>query len=227
MVFSKINSDIEYSESRKIDPEDKGHQSTLYEVKLFDKDIVVCLGKPKYTYASRNLVFYPIYVVSLDNKIEGQIGLFEIIQDKALKIFDEDGDIQISKLGSPLFYDFGERTIRLTKSDVLKYLMQWEKTGKTGDKPVEPVVVGTVDKQDDSDDVMKVKVPETVGSHQVEKVKKILEKGVFVIDESAKQPTTLLEETETEANALKKSYKESSKQPWIQKFMKNNNYKIL
>ena len=229
MVFSKINSDIEYSESRKIDPEDKGHQSTLYEVKLFDKDIVVCLGKPKYTYASRNLVFYPIYVVSLDNKIEGQIGLFEIIQDKALKIFDEDGDIQISKLGSPLFYDFGERTIRQSNSDVMKYLMQWEK-GKSN-KPVEPVIVGTViehvDKPDDSDDVMKVKVPETVGSHQVEKVKKILEKGIFTIDESAKQPTTLLEETETEANALKKSYKESSKQPWIQKFMKNNNYKIV
>ena len=56
MVFSKINEDIEYKETKKIDDEDRGHQSSLYEVKLFDKDIVVCLGKPKYTFTSRNIV---------------------------------------------------------------------------------------------------------------------------------------------------------------------------
>ena len=233
MVFSKINSDIEYKENRKIDDEDKGHQSALYEVKMFEKDIVICLGKPKYTYASRNLVFYPIYVVSNDNKIEGQIGLFEIIQDKALKIFDEDGDINVAKLGNPLFYDFTEKLIRQSKSDVMKYLMLWDKTKKpeTGETPDKTTmgkpIVGDLEKGvDDSDEVMKVNVPEDMGSKQQEKVKKILEKGVFIIDENEKQPNMLLEETDTEANALKKSYKESSKLPWIQKFMKNNNYKI-
>lgn len=234
MVFSKINNDIEYKENRKIDDEDKGHQSALYEVKLFDKDIVICLGKPKYTYASRNLVFYPIYVVSNDNKIEGQVGLFEIVQDKALKIFDEDGDILISKLGNPLFYDFTEKLIRHSKSDVMKYLMLWDKTKKhglvgetTGLVGETTGLVGDLEKDtDDSDEVMILNVPEAIGSKQQEKVKKILEKGVFIIDENEKQPNLLLEETETEANALKKAYKDSSKLPWIQKFMKNNNYKI-
>ena len=39
MVFSKINGEIEYIESRKIDAEDKGHQSSAYDAKLFEKGI--------------------------------------------------------------------------------------------------------------------------------------------------------------------------------------------
>jgi len=228
MVFSKINDNIEYKEKRKIDNEDKGHQSALYEVKMFEKDVVICLGKPKYTFANRNIVFYPIYLVSNDNTIDGQIGLFEIIQEKTLKIFDEDGDINIKKLGNPLFYDFTEKIVRKSKSDVMKYLMLWDKTKKSVSDEIPTLPeLGNVEKSiDDSDDVMQVKVPEDVGSIQQEKVKKILEKGIFTIDENEKQPKMLLEETETEANAIKKSYKESSKLPWIQKFMKNNNYKI-
>lgn len=229
MVFSKINEDIEYKENKKIDDEDRGHQSSLYEVKLFDKDIVVCLGKPKYTFSSRNLLFYPIYIVSTDNKIEGQIGVFELLQDKALKIFDEDGDINITKLGNPLFYEFTEQLIRVSKSSVTKYLMEWEKKGQEGDKGKDQ---GNdqdnqgKDQGQDDDDIMKVKVPETGDSIQNEKTKKILEKGIFIIDENETQPIVLQEETESEANELKKAYKESSKNPWIQKFMKNGNYNI-
>ena len=236
MVFSKINEDIEFNENKKIDDEDRGHQSSLYEVKLFDKDIVVCLGKPKYTFSSRNLLFYPIYIVSTDNKIEGQIGVFELLQDKALKIFDEDGDINITKLGNPLFYEFTEQLIRVSKSSVTKYLMEWEKKGQQGDKGKDQDQDGDKGpsgdqgkdqgKDQDDDDIMKVKVPETGDSVQNEKTKKILEKGIFIIDENEIQPIVLQEETETEANELKKAYKESSKNPWIQKFMKNGNYKI-
>lgn len=227
MVFSKINEDIEYKETKKIDDEDRGHQSSLYEVKLFDKDIVVCLGKPKYTFTSRNIVFYPIYIVSTDNKIEGQIGLFEINTDKALKIFDEEGDINITKLGSPLFYNFTEQLIRISKSSVTKYLMEWEKKGKNQGKDQSDKDLESELEEDLEDDIMKVKVPETGDSIQNEKTKKILEKGIFIIDENVNQPNMLQEETEKEANELKKAYKESSKNPWIQKFMKNSNYKIL
>ena len=235
MVFSKINGEIEYKEYRKIEDEDKGHQSSLYEVKLFDKDIVICLGKPKYTFASRNIVFYPLYLVSNSNKIEGQLGLFEIVQDKVLKILDEDGDIDITKLGTPLFYEFAEQFIRKTKSNVSVYLMQWDKHSLdkhsldkhslnnpvTGNEPGKNEL-----EKDESDDIMTVKVPVELESKQLEKTHKILENGVFIIDENEKQPETLIEETESEANQHKKLYKESSKNPWIQKFMKNSNYKI-
>jgi predicted NAD-dependent protein-ADP-ribosyltransferase YbiA (DUF1768 family) len=232
MVFSKINGDVEYKETRKIDSEDKGHQSSLYEVRLFDKDIVICLGKPKYTFASRNIVFYPIYIVSLNDKIEGQIGVFELNQDKSLKIFDEEGDIDIIKLNAPLFYEFAERIVRRTKSDVSNYLLQWNKNQKNGQSDQENKL-GQSDQENkleqgqDEDDILKVKVPETENSEQVEKTKKILEKGIFIIDENETQPIVLSDETAKEADEIKKSYKESNKNPWIQKFMKNNNYKII
>ena len=237
MVFSKINGEIEYIESRKIDAEDKGHQSSVYDAKLFEKDIVICLGKPKYTFMSYNVIFYPIYIVSIENHIEGQIGVFEIKSDKSLKIFDSEGDIDIAKLGPILYYDFGKNMISQSKSNVMKYLMQHTKTELNQGTAQEPIQ-GTMQEpmqepmqqpaqNDDSDDILAIKVPAETSSKQVEKVNKILEKGIFIIDTNELQPKVLLEETEAEANELKKAYKESSKNPWIQKFMKNNQYKIL
>ena len=112
MVVSKINADVQYEEkSRYIDPEDKGHESSLYEVELFGKPVVIAIGKPKYTFTRFKVVFYPIYIVSNNNAIEGQIGLFEIEQDKILGLFDEEGDVDITKFYGPLLYEFAERLI--------------------------------------------------------------------------------------------------------------------
>ena len=63
MVFSQIQSKVQYAESKKIDPEDIGHESTLYTMDIYDIPVAFILGKPKYTFSSKNIVFYPIYII--------------------------------------------------------------------------------------------------------------------------------------------------------------------
>ena len=231
MVFSKLNEEVEYIETLKIDPEDKGHQSTIYDIELFDKPIVITIGKPKYTFSRLNITFYPIYIVSINNTIEGQIGVFEIEQTKSLKIFDEDGDIDVEKLGAPILYESAEKMIRRSKSDVLDYLAQWNKDPNTplpsdGDSSLGDPIGDLFEKSDESDEVMELNIPEEKGSKQLDKTNKILEKGYFMVDEALKPPELLPEESESDANNIKKEYIESTTHSWIQKFMKNPNYKI-
>ena len=235
MVFSKLNGNIEYTENRKIDDEDRGHQSSLYEVKLFGKNLVIALGKPKYIFASRNIVFFPIYIVSTDDKIEGQMGIFEIHQEKMTKVLDEEGDIDIMKLGMPLFYSFAERMVRYSKSNVTEYLLQWNKKQlpkkdidmDESDKGMNDLGASNEESSDDEDIlVLKPSGDSKDASVQMGIAKKVLEKGIFIIDPETAQPPTLPQETDTEANDIKKAYKESSKHSWLQKFMKNDKYQI-
>ena len=63
-------------------------------------------------------------------------------------------------------------------------------------------------------------------SKEVEKAAGLLKKGPFIIDNSIVKPKLLTEETIAEANEIKKTFKKSSRNNWIQNFMKNNNYGI-
>jgi hypothetical protein len=227
MVFSKINSQKKYDESKTIDPEDKGYAASVYEQTYFDKDVVVVLGKPKYTFASANIVFYPIYIVSNDNSIQGQIGVYEIAQEKALKVLDEEGDIDIDRLGEPLFYAFAEKLVNMYSSSVSEYLSEWDK--KAAEKVDNVDIEDAIELSDDEDEeqtITKLNVPTKSKSATVEKAEKILEKGVFTIDANKPTMETFPEETETIANEIKKAYNESSHDKWIQKFMQNKNYGI-
>ena len=77
MVSSRINSNVTFKEHRTIDTEDRGHQSSLYDLNIWGKNIVIALGKPKFTFSNYNIIYYPIYLISLNNTIEGCIGVFE------------------------------------------------------------------------------------------------------------------------------------------------------
>ena len=231
MVASKINSDVIYQEKRTIDPEDLRFESSLYEMDVFGKSLVITLGKPKYSFSSKKIIFFPIYIVSKDNKIEAQIGVFEISENKALKVYDDDGDVDIEKLGSPLYYEFAERVTNRTKSDVIDYLQTWEKKGKTDERSVEQIErdlekESEDQEESDEDDVMKLSSYKQVISSEKKNISKMLEKGIFTIDENTAQPLKLNEETKEQADQIKKEYKESSQNLWIHKFMKNLNYKI-
>ena len=105
MVQSRLNNTINYKDTIQIDSEDIGHSSSQYEIELFDRSIIIIIGKPKYTFAKKNIVFYPVYVVDGDI-IRGQIGIFEINSNNVLNILDDDDDIDLSKIGEPIYYNF-------------------------------------------------------------------------------------------------------------------------
>jgi hypothetical protein len=133
MVSSKINKEINYNEVKNVDPEDKGYNSTLYEIEIFDKPVIIALGKQKYTYTSKKVVYYPIYII-YDKKIKAQIGVFEISSERTLNVLDDEGDIDLTKLGDPLLYSFVTPKF-IEKISNLKEIKKIE-----SDKPVESVI---------------------------------------------------------------------------------------
>lgn len=232
MVSSLINSQVEYKETRTVDPEDIGHQTAIYELDVFDKPMIIAIGKPKYTFSNKKIVFYPIYAVNQKNLIYAQIGVFEVCQDDALKIIDEDGDVDIDKVGAPILYGFAEK---ITKTHVMKiddYLHQWNKTDNSLVREIDDVkrddaeVDIEIEFDDSDDDIFKLGVPTGVISKEKNNIKKTLMKGVFDTNTTMLAPITLVEETEESVISSKGEYRESPSHTWIQKYMKNDNYKI-
>ena len=80
MVLSKIDSRIKYDESRLVYDEDIGMDASLYEIlpDALEYKINVAIGKIKYTYVEKNVVFWPIYLIN-NNDIIMRIGVFEIL----------------------------------------------------------------------------------------------------------------------------------------------------
>ena len=249
MVYSNINTAVFYKETPAVDPEDVGYSSTLLEMDVLGKTVLIVLGKAKHTFIERNVVFYPIYLVA-NGKVKSQIGIVEMHKNKAIEILDEDGDVDVSKLSPPLLYGFvNEMFIDRSGSDAELFMAEREKAaaaigteavgtafgsdqglGKSAKEDMEDKKdaekEGAEVSDDEGDEVMKVKVHPGKASKEAEKAAETLKKGVFEVDPNTKKLPALHEETEDEAKATKKEYKEAAKNTWIEKFMKNNHYDI-
>ena len=127
MVYSNINSVVFYKEQPTVDLEDIGYSSTLYEMDIFDKKVLIVLGKVKHNFIERNVVYYPVYLVA-NGKIKSQIGVVEIAKNKAIDILDDDEDVDVSLLNPPLFYGFvNEMFIDRSGSDSELYMKHRDK----------------------------------------------------------------------------------------------------
>lgn len=226
MVLSRINKNVAYIENREINSDDMGHESSVYELYLFNKGIVITLGKPKYTFIKQHIIFYPIYIISTKNGIEGQIGLFEIIEDKLMSVLDEEGDVDITKLDEPLLFEFSERIINRTNTDVANYLMasSYPEYDAIEDdtKQQEPSDYNT-DHDSDDEDILKLSKKQRKSNVEKNDSK---EEDIFIIDNKFQVPESTQEETHDEAEMIKSEFKQSSQNNWLQIFMKNVNYEI-
>lgn len=225
MVYSNIHSSVFYKDVQTIDPEDVGHPATLFQMQLFGKMVLIVFGKVKHTFIDRNVVFFPIYLVS-SGKIVGQIGLVEMHKNKVISLLQEDGDLDIENIDPPLLYDFVTETfIGRSGSDAEEFVLQKERGSKQGDKD---------DKQDDKqedlsdeeDEVMKIKVPKDKLSPEIEKASETLDAGIFTKDAHIVPPPLLQEETKEEVATYKAEFKKHPSAAWIAKFMKNNGFAI-
>jgi len=105
MVSSKLNDDINYKENRSIEEDDMGSSAIIYEMDIEGHPVRFVLGKQKYTFASKNVLYYPMYLLNED-RIKAQIGVVELPANRALNILDEDGDIDLNVLDEPLLYSY-------------------------------------------------------------------------------------------------------------------------
>lgn len=229
MVVSSLNTSVVYNETLLIDPEDMGHKSPIYELDLLGKEktIAVVLGKPKYNYAQQNIIYVPIYAIA-ESAVRARIGVFEIPSNKVAQIY-VDREIDISRLSPPILFGAFSSPESIDK-------LQSNPSYFRSRPPVPPVPVvitkpgDMVEKNENADDEDEFRVvasPNRVSLEKQSALKKI-NTGIFTVQPEFHVPDPLPEETEKEAETLRKEeYRETTKGDWIEKRMKNNHYSIV
>jgi hypothetical protein len=227
MVKSKLNSDVLYPESKSIEDEDIDYSSPLYDYKIFDKDIVIALGRQRHTFSRYNIVYFPIYLIINETPI-AKIGVFEVENSKLIDILDDDGDVKLSKKNIIIYADkeYINNLLKKHKEDNKEKVDEFEalEKGKQIDKPV---LLEDVEILDDDDDVLSLSIPEDKKTKSDKDTDETLKDGIFIINDKIRPPVLLQEETKHDAQEIKQDYKEAPKNIWIQKLMKNTNYDII
>ena len=231
MVKSKLNSQVDYDESKEIEDEDIEYSSPLYDYKLFDNDIVIALGKQRHTFSRHDIVYFPVYLV-IDEMPRAKIGVFEVESNKLIDILDHDGDVKLSKkniifyVDKQYVHDMLKKYSIDDKPDEIEQLKDVEK-GKVKTEEKDAELDDVVDLTEDSDDVLGLQIPEDKKTKTGKDADKELSEGIFIINEKTKELPLLKEETKEDSQELKREFKESPKNIWLQKLMKNTNYEII
>ena len=227
-TVSVINPEVVYNENEKIDEEDLGYKTQVYELDIPDEEggsqISVVLGKPKYTFTSKNIVFFPIYAVHR-SRIRAQIGVFEVESTKLLNVY-KSGEVDTSRLSPPLFYSFSKPGYLARLDANPKLYGQAPLTPDPGPPRKTSVVEPILDEEMREDCHLDLSVGESRVSTRSAEAKASVEKGVFDDIPGFKPETLLEEETKEMASAERKEYKESARNTWIEKYMRNNQYRI-
>lgn len=200
MVLSKLDKSINYKELKKLNDDDIDYDTNVYSGKLFNKYIEFTIGKPKYFYIEKNVIFFYIYLVN-KNSVVLNIGIFEIESSEYSNVIDENGNILFDKLNKSLIFEFVEKYIEKNYTvSINQDALKTEITDKKLDINDE-----FISKSSNLDsDIQKLKISEKVESDKI----------------------TLKEETKDDANEEKRIYVNSDSNNWVEKFLNNNNYSI-
>ena len=115
MVLSKINKKIDYLDKEKIDVNDINYSAALFEMTIFNVNIVVAIGKANMEYIDNKIIYFSLYLVNKD-KIVSKIGLYEIDSDNVDKYLDDDGDLNLEILEMPVLFSYVTEDYLMEKS---------------------------------------------------------------------------------------------------------------
>lgn len=239
MVSSRLVPSVVYHEIKKIHPEDKNKESSVYELDILGTTVAVVLGQPKYEHSKKGVVYFYIYTIK-KSKICSVIGVFECSTDKIASLY-EDGEVNLEELDDPIIFSgINEKTIKRKKCspDIFKKSKQLSKeemedvvkeiTGENiFDENEKKSKTNKDEEEDEEDELFKLKLPpDAKRSKEKNESKELISEGIFKVDKNCKSEN-LIEESELDAKRIKKEFKEIVSTSWIEKYMKNNNYKIL
>ena len=240
MVVSNINSNVSYPERKTIDEDDKGQDVSMFQIKLYDIDVVIALGNIKYNFSNKNVLYCPVYIIVDESDKIYQIGVYEISKKKydKGKYLDEDGDLDISKLNGPLLYTFVDKTY--IKKCMKNEILVEDESSKTKDDEKETEEENNEDedeeedeekgeKDEDEEDVEDDLNAET-NSPTLSNPPPVLVD--LNIEENVDDDDFFTEgETDKEEKKERKKYKKPADKAdpnsWIQEYLHNNNYSVF
>ena len=212
MVLSKINSNVSYPELKSVDSGDLKKEANLYQLEIKDIDVIIAIGNAKNTFEDENILYFPIYLVKHNNKVV-QIGVYEIKASDYLSYLDDYNNIDVEKMDYPLIYSFATK----------EYL---NKLHLKPDVPLRRINKEEGEVSEDSDEENDKEKEEDIEYNEFYDIPKERE-DIFILTKGIPLPPLLREETKQQAKDIREKYHESPKDKWIDKFMKNNNYKII
>lgn len=236
MVNSQINKQLIYEEDSNIEKKDYDFASLKYPIEIaFDEDhdvkFYITFGRKNEKFLKGyNIIYYPIYLI-VGSVVLSKIGVLELEADKTSKIVDEDGNIDPEKMDEePLFFSFLTEAYLSNKNAIVTSdNSDTESEGKNSDvesvSSVESTDFSKSKKEKESEENI-FNIPENKLNKRTNETQKSDESLLFKTDTSVKTPNSLIEETKTMADKLKSEFTESSRNEWIEIFMKNNQYGI-
>jgi predicted NAD-dependent protein-ADP-ribosyltransferase YbiA (DUF1768 family) len=205
MVLSRIHPNISFEELKKVDPEDRDKDMSVYEL----EDMEIAIGSAKNQFADKGIVYFPIYLITPKEHVI-QVGVFEMPTTQTL-LGDQD-DLDFSQFSPPLFYSFATDKYLKTHSKHSRVTKK-QKGEKKGEKE-ESESSDSSDSSDSSESGSLRNVPEK-------------RRDIFVLNLRKKIPKPLKEETEKQAKDIREKYHESTEDIWIQRFLSNPNYQVV
>ena len=210
MVVSKLSKNINYTEKMRLDSEDVDHNATSYNANILGFELLIAIGKEKYGFVGKNVIYFPIYLIK-DDKVFNQIGVYEIYSHNLPNILDEDGDVDLDELSTPLLYSFVDDA----------YLKKFEGSYDSDeeDDDDEEEDEESDEEEKDSNDEKK----ETETKDDTDKKSKITER--FIINKDALNKEDSEEKEEEKKEVPDEEIADTGL--WIQKYMKDSKYDIV
>jgi predicted NAD-dependent protein-ADP-ribosyltransferase YbiA (DUF1768 family) len=212
MVLSKINQEISYPEIKSIDAGDLQMEANLYQIEVYDVEIIIAVGNMKNTFEEKDILFFPIYLVKQNNKVI-QIGLYEILASDYLSHLDDSNQLDVESLNEPLIYHF-------VNKDMLHKLRMEPDESLSHYKEEKPGHDVSSKKNKEKKERERVRVEEI--SYEIPESRK----DIFIETQGFQHTPLLKEESSKSAKDTREKYKPDEYDSWIQKFMKNNYYSI-
>ncbi|NBV84038.1 hypothetical protein EBR57_07965, partial [bacterium] len=232
MVQSLINPDLHYPEIDTVDPEDVGYAAQVCEMAFPPSDLIteekfmlIAIGKIKYTFHDRGILYYPIYLLTMDkNKgkqlvAKAKIGVVEVPVKHALQILDEHKQIRLDLLDDPLLFAFATQD----------YLQQFSTNELPPSSNTTTTTTTTHDNNNDNNDD-----DDDDTSASVQKARQLISHGIFKKNNRIVLPPTIPEETETDSKVMTEAFQQSTHDDnkkthastmfWVQRFLKNDRY---
>jgi hypothetical protein len=224
-IKSNIHPEVLYVPKQTVYSEDCNIELSVYEIQALGKEFIIALGKPKYSYSSRGVIFVPIYFVPSDiHSPKIQIGIYEYEKDRAISLLDKDGDLNIHDL-VPIFFPWTDDILSTISSKPTEYLTKSAfKTPKEDNEEEETKSTDDTESSED-DDIFHLSKTKNV-SATVSKKPHIQKSNIFTVRTLSVPPPVLPVETKDMSQEIKKSYNAYPQEPWIQTFMKNPHYQI-
>uniref|UniRef100_A0A6C0ISS1 NADAR domain-containing protein n=1 Tax=viral metagenome TaxID=1070528 RepID=A0A6C0ISS1_9ZZZZ len=210
MVVSKLDNSVSYPEIKKVDPADLSMEADLYQIEIYNINVIIAIGKAKNTFADKNITYFPIYLVKHNGKVL-QVGVYEIPSNKTMNYMDENSDLNVEKLNDPLIYSF-------VTADMINKLRKI---------PEEDLETPKIDISKIDNKSLKKGVSKKTNVGITEILIPQIRKDIFTARLNANLPEPLKQETSKIAKDIRDKYHEGEHDTWVQKFMTNGNYTII